>query len=67
MIVALIITAATPIIQYLASLTDEIEIETYKNENIEILKIAEAVQEILIINNNMLEAKILSGKTQILA
>lgn len=62
-----ILALATPVMQHLATLTDEVEIEAYKAEHAEILRVAGAVQEILTSNNNMLEAKILNGKTQILA
>lgn len=61
-----ILALVTPVMQHLATLTDEAEIEAYKAEHAEILRVAGAIQEILISNNNMLEAKILNGKTQIL-
>ena len=62
-----ILTLVAPIMGHLATLTDEDEINAYKAENSEILKIAEAVQSILDINLDMLEKKILNGKVQILS
>ncbi len=58
---------AMPIIRHLQTLPDESEIETYKETNKEILKIANDVQSILVSNLAMLDAKILNGKTQILS
>lgn len=62
-----IMAQAMPIMQHLQTLTDEAEIEAYKETHKEILKIANDVQAILTTNLNMLEAKILNGKSQILA
>lgn len=61
-----IFTQAQPIFFHLSQLTDEKEIELFKIENAEILTIAEKVQTILDDNLQMLESKILNGKTQIL-
>jgi hypothetical protein len=61
-----ILTAAQPVMTALSQLTDEAEIEAYKEEHKEILTIAERVQSILTDNLQMLENKILSGKERIL-
>ncbi len=63
---AQLLTAVTPIMAHLATLTDEDEINAYKLEHSEILTMTEKVQSILLENKAMLEAKILNGKTQIL-
>ena len=63
---AQLLTAVTPIMAHLATLTDEDEINAYKLEHSEILTMTEKVQSILLENEAMLEAKILNGKTQIL-
>jgi len=55
-----------PIMIGLSQLSDEAEIEAYKEEHKEILTIAERVQSILTDNLQMLENKILSGKQRIL-
>jgi hypothetical protein len=62
-----ILTIAAPILEYLSTLTDEQERNDYKAEHIEILTISEAVQSILVSNEDTLNAKILNGKTQILS
>ena len=62
-----ILAAAVPIMQELAALKDEQEIEDFKLANADILKIANDVQSILTSNQAMLEAKLLNGKTQILS
>lgn len=64
---AQILTLVTPIMDHLATLTDQAEIDAYKETHSEILTMAERVQTILLENEAMLEAKILNGKTQILA
>lgn len=63
---AQLLTAVTPIMAHLATLTDKDEINAYKLEHSEILTMAEKVQSILVENERMLENKILNGKTQIL-
>ena len=55
-----------PIMIGLSQLSDEAEIEEYKEEHKGILRIAERVQSILTDNLQMLENKILSGKQRIL-
>lgn len=61
-----ILTEIQPIMIGLSKLSDEAEIEAYKEEHKEILTIAERVQSILTDNLQMLENKILSGKQRIL-
>ena len=61
-----ILTEVQPIMIGLSQLSDEAEIEAYKEEHKEILTIAERVQSILTDNLQMLENKILSGKQRIL-
>lgn len=61
-----ILTEIQPIMIGLSQLSDEAEIEAYKEEHKEILTIAERVQSILTDNLQMLENKILSGKQRIL-
>lgn len=61
-----ILTKVQPIMIGLSQLSDEAEIEAYKEEHKEILAIAERVQSILTDNLQMLENKILSGKQRIL-
>ena len=61
-----ILTEVQPIMIGLSQLSDEAEIEAYKEEHKEILAIAERVQSILTDNLQMLENKILSGKQRIL-
>ncbi len=61
-----ILTIAQPILVGLSQLSDEAEIEAYKEEHKEILTIAERVQSILTDNLQILENKILSGKQRIL-
>lgn len=63
---AQILKLVEPVMAQLALITNEEEINQYKAENAEILMMAEKVQSILIENENMLETKILNGKTQIL-
>ena len=63
---AQILTLVEPVLKQLALITNEEEINQYKAENADILMMAEKVQSILKENENMLEAKILNGKTQIL-
>lgn len=62
-----ILIIAAPILEHLSTLTDEQERNDYKAEHIEILTISEAVQSILVSNEDTLNAKILNGKTQILS
>lgn len=64
---AQLLAAVTPIMAHLATLTDEVEIEAYRETHSEILTMAERVQSILLENEAVLEAKILNGKTQILS
>lgn len=61
-----ILAQAMPILTHLSTLTDETEIAEYKEANKEILTIAERVKRILNDNLQMLENKIINGKTQIL-
>lgn len=61
-----ILTIAQPILVGLSQLTDEVEIEQYKETHSEILTIAEQVQKILGDNLQMLENKITNGKQRIL-
>ena len=61
-----ILTEVQPIMIGLSQLSDEAEIEAYKEEHKEILTIAERVQSILTDNLQLLENKILSGKQRIL-
>lgn len=61
-----ILTKVQPIMIGLSQLSDEAEIEAYKEEHKEILTIAERVQSILTDNLQILENKILSGKQRIL-
>lgn len=61
-----ILTKVQPIMIGLSQLSDEAEIEAYKEEHKEILTIAEQVQSILTDNLQLLENKILSGKQRIL-
>lgn len=61
-----ILTIAQPILVGLSQLTDEVEIEQYKETHSEILTIAEQVQKILEDNLQMLENKITNGKQRIL-
>ena len=61
-----ILTEIQPIMIGLSQLSDEAEIEAYKEEHKEILTIAERVQSILTDNLQILENKILSGKQRIL-
>ena len=61
-----ILTEIQPIMIGLSKLSDEAEIEAYKEEHKEILTIAERVQSILTDNLQLLENKILSGKQRIL-
>lgn len=61
-----ILTIAQPILVGLSQLTDEVEIEQYKETYSEILTIAEQVQKILGDNLQMLENKITNGKQRIL-
>ena len=61
-----ILTEIQPIMIGLSQLSDEAEIEAYKEEHKEILTIAERVQSILTDNLQLLENKILSGKQRIL-
>lgn len=61
-----ILTKVQPIMIGLSQLSDEAEIEAYKEEHKEILTIAERVQSILTDNLQLLENKILSGKQRIL-
>ncbi len=61
-----ILTEVQPIMIGLSQLSDEAEIEAYKEEHKEILTIAERVQSILTDNLQILENKILSGKQRIL-
>lgn len=61
-----IMQQAAPVMAHLENLHDEKEIEDFKELHKDILEIAENVQLILQTNLNMLEAKILNGKTQIL-
>jgi hypothetical protein len=62
-----IMQQAAPVMAHLQNLSDEKEIEDFKELHKDILEIAENVQLILQTNLKMLEAKILNGKTQILA
>lgn len=64
---AQLLAAVAPIMAHLATLTDEVEIEAYRETHSEILTMAERVQSILLENEAVLEAKILNGKTQILS
>ena len=64
---AQLFAAVAPIMAHLATLTDEVEIEAYRETHSEILTMAERVQSILLENEAVLEAKILNGKTQILS
>jgi len=61
-----ILTAVQPVMIALSQLSNEAEIEAYKETHKEILTIAERVQSILTDNLQMLENKILSGKQRIL-
>jgi hypothetical protein len=63
---AQILALVEPVLKQLALITNEEEINHYKAQNADILMMAEKVQSILKENENMLEAKILNGKTQIL-
>ena len=63
---AQILKLVEPVMAQLALITNEEEINHYKAQNAEILMMAEKVQSILKENEDMLEAKILNGKTQIL-
>ena len=64
---AQILALAEPVLRQLALITNEKEINHYKAQNADILMMAEKVQSILKENEDMLEAKILNGKTQILS
>lgn len=61
-----ILTIAQPILVGLSQLTDEVEIEQYKETHSEILTIVEQFQKILGDNLQMLENKITNGKQRIL-
>jgi len=63
---AQILKLVEPVMAQLAKMTNEEEITLYKAQNADILMMAEKVQSILKENDDMLEAKILNGKTQIL-
>ena len=63
---AQILALVEPVLRQLALITNEKEINHYKAQNADILMMAEKVQSILKENDDMLEAKILNGKTQIL-
>ena len=63
---AQILALVEPVLRQLALITNEKEINHYKAQNADILMMAEKVQSILKENEDMLEAKILNGKTQIL-
>ena len=63
---AQILKLVEPVLAQLALITNEEKINHYKAQNAEILTMAEKVQSILKENDDMLEAKILNGKTQIL-
>lgn len=63
---AQILKLVEPVMVQLALITNEEEINHYKAQNADILMMAEKVQSILKENDDMLEAKILNGKTQIL-
>ena len=63
---AQILKLVEPVMAQLALITNEEEINHYKAQNADILMMAEKVQSILKENEDMLEAKILNGKTQIL-
>ena len=63
---AQILALVEPVLRQLALITNEKEINHYKAQNADILIMAEKVQSILKENEDMLEAKILNGKTQIL-
>ena len=63
---AQILALVEPVLRQLALITNEEEINHYKAQNADILMMAEKVQSILKENEDMLEAKILNGKTQIL-
>ena len=63
---AQILKLVEPVMAQLAKMTNEEEITLYKAQNADILMMAEKVQSILKENEDMLEAKILNGKTQIL-
>lgn len=63
---AQILKLVEPVMAQLALITNEEEINHYKAQNAEILTMAEKVQSILKENEDMLQAKILNGKTQIL-